>query len=197
MFIDEETRYLPCGIVHRSLSTSKSMKHWYALKVFYNRYAALRATFARDGVESYVPMKMKAYPQPNGEVVEREVPMIAMLMFFRCEEEYVQEINQVLCEKAMIYHKPGTQVPAAIPDNEMNLFIRLTTLYSQGFEAIPYNEQLITGGVKYRVVEGEYSGAEGYYKRVRRNRCLVVPLSNLFMIVSTGYIPQRFLEEIG
>ena len=68
------------------------MKHWYALKVFYNRYAPLQATFARDGVESYIPMQVKSYPQPNGEVVEREVPMIAMLMFFRCEEEYVQEI---------------------------------------------------------------------------------------------------------
>lgn len=173
------------------------MKHWYALKVFYNRYAPLQATFARDGVESYIPMQVKSYPQPNGEVVEREVPMIAMLMFFRCEEEYVQEINQVLCEKAMVYHKPGTQIPASIPDSEMNLFIRLTTSYSQGFEAIPYNERLIAGGVRYRVVGGEYNGAEGYYKRVRRNRCLVVPLSNLFMMISTSYIPQNYLEEIG
>ena len=109
----------------------------------------------------------------------------------------MQEINRVLCEKAMVYHKPGTQIPASIPDSEMNLFIRLTTSYSQGFEAIPYNERLIAGGVRYRVVGGEYNGAEGYYKRIRRNRCLVVPLSNLFMMISTSYIPQNYLEEIG
>lgn len=47
------------------------MKKWYALKVFYNRFSEIKATLSRDGIESYIPMKTRSYPQPDGEVVIR------------------------------------------------------------------------------------------------------------------------------
>ena len=50
------------------------MKKWYALKVFYNRFSEIKATLSRDGIESYIPMKTRSYPQPDGEVVIRRVP---------------------------------------------------------------------------------------------------------------------------
>lgn len=41
------------------------MKKWYALKVFYNRFSEIKATLSRDGIESYIPMKTRSYPQPG------------------------------------------------------------------------------------------------------------------------------------
>ncbi len=41
------------------------MKKWYALKVFYNRFSEIKATLSRDGIESYIPMKTRSYPQPK------------------------------------------------------------------------------------------------------------------------------------
>ena len=51
---------------------------------FYNRFSEIKATLSRDGIESYIPMKTRSYPQPDGEVVIRRVPLVAMLMFLRC-----------------------------------------------------------------------------------------------------------------
>lgn len=63
------------------------MKKWYALKIFYNRFSEIEATLSRDGIESYIPMKTRSYPQPDGEVVTRRVPLVAMLMFLRCDDD--------------------------------------------------------------------------------------------------------------
>ena len=78
------------------------MKKWYALKVFYNRFSEIKATLSRDGIESYIPMKTRSYPQPDGEVVIRRVPLVAMLMFLRCDDDYISSLNSILDEKAMV-----------------------------------------------------------------------------------------------
>lgn len=89
------------------------MKKWYALKVFYNRFSEIKATLSRDGIESYIPMKTRSYPQPNGEVVIRRVPLVAMLMFLRCDDDYISSLNSILDEKTMciIIPVPRFQLP--------------------------------------------------------------------------------------
>lgn len=120
------------------------MKKWYALKVFYNRFSEIKATLSRDGIESYIPMKTRSYPQPDGEVVIRRVPLVAMLMFLRCDDDYISSLNSILDEKAMVYHRPGTQIPASIPDEEMDMFIMLTSSMEDGFEQIRYRMMTIS-----------------------------------------------------
>lgn len=88
-------------------------------------------------------MKTRSYPQPNGEVVTRRVPLVAMLMFLRCDDDYIFSLNSILNEKAMVYHHPGTQIPALIPDEEMEMFIMLTSSMEDGFEQIPYDNNLV------------------------------------------------------
>lgn len=146
---------------------------WYALKVFYNRFSPIEAALARDGVESYIPMTTKTYPQPDGTEVTRRVPLVAMLMFIRCEEDYIQMLNSVLHEKAMVYHHPGTQIPEAIRDEEMERFIRLTSM-DDAFDAIPYIRRYAQNNRKYLVTEGEYKGAVGYFARYKNAKRLIV-----------------------
>ncbi|MDB0814906.1 transcription termination/antitermination NusG family protein [Phocaeicola vulgatus] len=44
-------------------------KKWYALKVFYNRFSEIENTLSHDGIESYIPMKTRNYPQLSGEII--------------------------------------------------------------------------------------------------------------------------------
>ena len=152
------------------------MKKWYALKVFYNRFSEIKATLSRDGIESYIPMKTRSYPQPDGEVVIRRVPLVAMLMFLRCDDDYISSLNSILDEKAMVYHRPGSM--------------------EDGFEQIPYDDNLVKNAEKYRVTGGEYAGVVGYYKRIKKNKRLVVPFEGLLILVATNYIPKCYLQEI-
>jgi len=50
-------------------------------------------------------------------------------------------------------------------------------------------------GEKVRVVEGPLKGAEGYIKRIRRNRRLLVSIEGI-VAVATSYIPPQFLEKV-
>ena len=104
------------------------VKKWYALKVFYNRFSEIEATLSCDGIESYIPMKTRSYPQPNGEVVTRRVPLVAMLMFLRCDDDYISSLNSILDGKAMVYHHLGTQIPAPFRMKRWTCAKRITTI---------------------------------------------------------------------
>ena len=49
--------------------------------------------------------------------------------------------------------------------------------------------------IRDRVTGGPFKGAEGYIKRIRGNRRLVVALEGI-IAVATTYIPGRFLEKM-
>ena len=46
-----------------------------------------------------------------------------------------------------------------------------------------------------RVLEGPLKGAEGYIKRIRKDRRLLVAIEG-FIAVATTFIPPQFLEKV-
>jgi transcription antitermination factor NusG len=49
-------------------------------------------------------------------------------------------------------------------------------------------------GDKVRVLEGPLKGAEGYIKRIRKDRRLLVSIEG-FIAVATSFIPPQFLAK--
>ena len=47
-----------------------------------------------------------------------------------------------------------------------------------------------------RVLEGPLKGAEGYVKRIRKDRRLLVSIEG-FIAVATSFIPFQFLEKVS
>lgn len=172
------------------------MKQWYALKVFYNRFSAIVSTLDRDGVQSYVPKTRVEVTRADGGVSERERPLSAMLMFLCCEENYIEQMNKLLYEKAMVYHYPGTNDPAPIPEEEMEDFITVTTALQRGLELTHHEVTPTDRRIKYRVIEGEYKGIRGYLKRIKGEKRLVIPVADLLTLATTSYIPASFLEPL-
>lgn len=172
------------------------MKQWYALKVFYNRFSAIVATLERDGVESYVPKTVVEVTTVDGRTSERERPLSAMLMFLCCDEAYIERMNKLLYEKAMVYHYPGTNDPAPIPGEEMEDFITVTTAMQRGLELTHHEVTSNDRRTKYLVTEGQYKGVRGYLKRIRGEKRLVVPVADLLTLAATSYIPSAFLAPI-
>lgn len=172
------------------------MKQWYALKVFYNRFSAIVSTLDRDGVESYVPKMVVEVTRADGQTGEYERPLSAMLMFLCCDEAYIAHLDKVLCEKAMVYHYPGTNDPAPIPEEEMQDFITVTTALQRGLELTHHEVTTEDRRVKYLVTEGEYKGIRGYLKRIRGEKRLVIPVADLLTLATTTYIPRNFLSPV-
>lgn len=168
--------------------------NWYALKIFYRRHSAIKATLERDGVENYTPQRVVGVLR-NGRMTDVEQLLDPMLMFVRSTEEYIAQLNKVLHEKAMVYRYPGTRKPAPISDKEMEMFRFVVSAGDKGLEIISSLPEDKFQRNHYRVIDGILKGVEGILVRIRNRRRLVVKVGNV-IAVATSYIPNKYLQKI-
>ena len=180
--------------MHEQSSTEISnATNWYALKVFYNRVAKIETLLKGRDIESYIPMK-SVEQVVAGHKVRRRKPAISSLMFIRCSEAEASDLQKTLMGEVMVYRNRGERQPAAIPDNEMQMFIRVTSIDELGMEYLGESGEEWTTGDRVRVTGGIFQGAEGYIKRIKGNHRLVVAIEGV-IAVATSYIPTCFLEK--
>lgn len=168
--------------------------HWYALKVFYNRVIHLRSLLP-EGVECYVPVQtVEEFHQGQLNYVEKQ--LIPSLLFVRCSEDWLVGFKRDHKEDFMYYAEPESRRPGAIPDSEMRSFILVTSADAGrnvkyfGADAPEYHT-----GDRVRVTGGIYAGAEGYIKRIKKDRKLIVSVTGV-AVVAVSYIHPDFLEKI-
>lgn len=168
--------------------------HWYALKVFYNRVVFLKSLLP-DGMESYVPVHT-VEKHDRGQLAYEEESLIPSLLFVRCEEKWLVNFKHDHNGDFMYYTAAGTSKPGAIRDEEMRSFILVTSADAGrgatyfGADAPEYHT-----GDRVRVTDGIYKGAEGYIKRIKKDRKLIVAVSGV-AVVAVSYIHPDFLEKI-
>ena len=176
-------------------STIEEPIHWYAYKIFHNKAQALKNQLEQQGLQCYIPVRPKRFAEAMSaqeEVKPAEMePVIPSLMFIRSTEKTMKGLREGP-DKLWIYCQPGTNVPAVIPDREMEIFILVTTKGCQSLESI---DQPLVKGDRVRVTGGILQGAEGYITRMHGIKRFVVVIDGVAAI-ATGYIPKRFLEKI-
>lgn len=194
--------------------------HWYALKVFYNKVFDIESMMRSRGIDSYIPVRKDPvkgerylslrrklredgflpdirYAEDGNHIVKR-VPVISSLMFIRCEEEELKRLvgENLLEGKAMIYKTADRERFAVIPDRQMAAFRLVAESGESGLDF--YSEESITRykqGARVRVKSGPLKGAEGYVKRIHRDRRLLVSIEGI-VAVATTFIPPDNLEVV-
>ena len=158
--------------------------HWYALKVFYNRVVYLKSAIP-PGIESYIPVHtVEEYDKGQLRYVEKQ--LIPSLLFIRCADFMYYTVKD----------PDGNNVPGIIRDDEMRSFILVTSADAGrnvkyfGADAPEYHT-----GDRVRVIDGIYKGAEGYIKRIKKDRKLVVSVTGV-AVVAVSYIHPDYLEKI-
>lgn len=178
----------------QNIRTINDPERWYALKVFYNRTSPVAERIAADGCRHYVPMRRVERTVGN-RTVFREEPLVGSLMFVRAEERYVVELERQLSGRIMLYRRNEDREPAPIPDSEMETFMLVTSVRDRGLEPIDDTGADCRRGDRVRVTDGLFKGAEGYVRRIGKDRRLVVSIEGV-VAVATSYIPLRFLQRI-
>lgn len=175
-------------------AAAETPERWYALKVFYNRTAAVGECVAADGRRSYIPMR-RVERTVGDRTVRREEPLVGSLMFVRSEERYVVDLERRLDGRIMVYRHGETRSPAPIPDTEMEIFMLVVSARDRGLEPVDDTGLNCRRGDRVRVIGGMFKGAEGYVRRIGRDRRLVVSIEGV-VAVATSYIPARYLRKI-
>ena len=151
---------------------------WYAIKVYYNRMTQLREQLTVDGVKFFVPS------------------MVSSLLFVQASKDYLTQFEEGYRGRLWVYRDLLTGKPSAIPDREMEVFIFVCTAGQQGLSYLGEDKPEYHQGDRVRVTDGLFKGAEGYIKRIKKDRRLVVSVRGV-AAVATGYIPPQFLETIS
>ena len=186
-------------------------RNWYALKVFYNKVFEIEQDLAARHLEVYFPVRKEQVPRsalrrvddstkyerigPN--LVLRRIPVVNSLLFVRASEDEITQVRSLIYGRALIYYNAERTAPAIIPDREMAIFRLVASSGAEGLDF--FSDESITRyrqGDRVRVKEGPLKGAEGYIKRIKRDRRLLVAIEG-FVAVATSYIPPQFLEVVG
>lgn len=186
-------------------------RDWYALKVFHNKVFEIEKVLQREGLEVYFPTRREPvtgsglrrvddstrYVKDSDRKVWRRVPVVNSLLFVRADAEEIKKVRVIVYGYALVYYNAERTGPAVIPDKEMAIFRLVADSGAEGLEFFS-SEDIVNyrQGDKVRVTAGPLKGAEGYIKRIRRDRRLLVAIEG-FVAVTTSYIPPEMLEIVG
>ena len=198
------------------------MQHWYALKIFFNKVFVWEALLQSTGLETYVATekvrlkgpahfaarkKLAEKPDPRfvveGPVIYERKPLVTSLLFVKAREEDLLLVRSLLDERdvagrvrGFVYRNAEKKAYAPISDKERESFRLGVEAGAGGLEF--FSDEAFTRfekGSKVRVKEGPLKGAEGYVKRIRKDRRLLVNVQGV-VAVATSFIPFENLEII-
>ena len=172
-------------------------KRWYAFKVFYNKVFEIDKDIRAEGVETYFP-KVRVYKLQEEKQKETLKPAISSLIFVHCTEEQVWDLQKTFYGRVMLYsHKTdGNRIASPVDEEEMRVFMLVTSVEDDRLEYLDVESVNYKEGQRVKVLDGPYKDCEGYIKRVKGNRRLLVAVEGL-ALVATSYIPSVFLEKIN
>lgn len=187
--------FLTCRSEVFAFMEKKETIRWYALKIFYSRLPVIKAELDDIGITTYVAMTT-VEKFDGGKLTYVTKPLVASLLFLQATESFLLDFKQRHNDDLMFYQDFSTRRPAPIDDTEMRSFIILTTA-DRGTRVQYLGESVpdFKRGEHVRVIDGIYKGAEGYIKKVRSDRKLIVEVKGI-AVVAVSYIHPAFLEKI-
>lgn len=150
---------------------------WYAIRVYGNRSGTVTARIKADGLETYVQK------------------IIPSLLFVRCTRQQILGLRRRFSGMLSIYSDTSGSTPCTIPDNQMSVFMLVTSNGVDGIDYLGEDRPEYHTGDRVRVTAGIFQGAEGHVKRIRRDRKLIISIDGV-AAVAIAHIPMQLLEKI-
>lgn len=206
-------------------SEEQVRQDWYAVKVFYNKVFRMEDTFSGMGLETYLAVQklqlkgaahmaaarmlaqVDEYHRKDcryiqeGPVIYERVPLVSSLIFVKATPEEIVEVDSRLHEGdkilGFVYKTADFKDYAIIPETQMSSFRLVTESGASGLEFYSADDVArFRLGDHVRVLEGPLQGAEGYIRRVKKSKRLLVCIEGV-IAVATTYLPPRMLEKIN
>ena len=188
-------------IVSKQDSEQEPM-NWYAIRAFKRKVMGIKQDFEKKNCKTYMAMRNVAYEE-NGLLKHKDEQIIPQLLFVCCPEKFLELYKKEHDKDFMIYRhkvldKGGFPVlaPAPIPEEQMKTFMFITS--TENGQNVDYYADVMPHfeeGERVRVKEGIYKGLEGFVKRIKRDRKLLVALEGI-AVVAISNIPMSYLEKL-
>lgn len=140
----------------------------------------------------------------EGPVIYERVPLVNSLIFVKASEEEIKAVDRRLRTDApgdrplgFVYKTSDFKSFAVIPTAQMTSFRLVTEAGLSGLEFYSADDiSRFRLGDHVRVTEGPLKGAEGYIRRIKKNKRLLVCIEGV-IAVATSYLPPKMLEKLS
>ena len=155
-------------------------KQWFVLRVSYGRIDKAKTFVEAKGLEHYVPMRYKEIKK-QGKKRIITTPLLPSFIFVHATAEQVETLlhdNKVVTNESrplLSYYfdhtihrndNPDRNPPLTIRDEDMNNFIRLTSIKNPHIIPVTSNSIQFKLGDNVVVTEGEFKGVHGRVARI-------------------------------
>lgn len=181
------------------MSESQTGKvEWYAMRVTYQREMKVKVVLDDMGVECFLPMKT-VLSERGGHRHYETVPAVSNLIFLHSTRQRITELKNSYAELAplrymMTHPLDGTRPqPITVPEADMQNFIRVASHTDDSVMFLDMSDVQGKEGRRVLITQGEFAGVEGYVKRIKQNKRVVVQLNDL-AAVAISFTPPVFLK---
>ena len=184
-------------------------KQWFVLRVSYGRIDKAKTFVEAKGLEHYVPMRYKEIKK-QGKKRIITTPLLPSFIFVHATAEQVETLlhdNKVVTNESrplLSYYfdhtihrndNPDRNPPLTIRDEDMNNFIRLTSIKNPHIIPVTSNSIQFKLGDNVVVTEGEFKGVHGRVARIAGQQRVIVELFD-GCLVATAYVPREAMIRI-
>ncbi|KAB4219467.1 UpxY family transcription antiterminator [Bacteroides uniformis] len=177
-----------------SIVTSKddlTRIRWFVMSAYKNEKKAEEKLSGKDGMEYFIP-KCYAVRVYHGVKSKRLVPVIPNLVFVHASRKQITDFKKNHNFLQFVTWEKSTGLEyIVVPDEQMDSFIRIASLYEEDTVYYKPEEIDIQKGTRVRIHGGKFDGVKGVFMRVKgkRNRRVVVMLEGV-MAVSAEVHPD-------
>lgn len=185
------------------MSTSDSSQQWFVFRATYGREGRACEIISREGVQIYLPMRSERVIVGGIAKTVRK-PLVPNLLFVYCTQKQADHFVKGHPEllnfiryyyNHLVFNSDGTNPPLIVPNDEMENFIRLTSVNNEHIKLVDPSQCRFRSGDCVRVMQGPFEGVEGRVARVAGQQRVVITLDTICTI-ATAYIPSAFLETM-
>ena len=180
-------------VVRPNVASMAKEERWFAITVFKN-FQALQDTFSGKGWETYRAYTVEEKVE-GSRILRKNKPLIARLLFVKCVMEELVAFKSANNDWFMYYRAPGSSLPGPVKEEEMKAFMLVTSVHDGNLRVLGEDRPEYHQGDRVKVIAGLYKGAEGYVKRIRRSRDLLVCVEGV-TVVAISKLPPEYLEKI-
>lgn len=172
--------------------------HWFALSVKNNKVFDARDELSPDCDDVYAPVSVRV--DASGRKVP--CPAVSRLLFVRTTLGHILELEQLAAAdqrrcRFFVYRDAMREAPQIIPEGQMRMFMLVSSAGDADLVYLaPETMPAYRKGQRVRVIEGVFKGAEGYVRRVRRDRRVVVEIEGL-CAVALPFLHHSFLQPVN
>jgi len=174
---------------------------WFPMRITYNRELKIKNSLDQEGIENFIPMHYEFEKTSDWNVKKTLVPAIRGLIFVHSSQQELTRLKMYNPDfEPMHYttnHFSETQYDRIlrVPDRQMENFMRVAAIQDERIAYLEMNEYLLKPGRRVRITEGDFKGAEGIIKRIKKRQCVVVQIEGVVAVAIT-FVPSAWLEEI-